>query len=59
MQASDWINLGRLALTLGAEVISAIRSGETTKTVGEIFEGVKTDLSEIERLELERFGVEG
>lgn len=58
MEASDWINLGRLILTLGAEVLSAIREGQTTRTVGEIFDSVSSDLSELERLELARFGVD-
>lgn len=52
-EALSW---AKLLVTLGLEVWKAVRNGETTKTVGEIFEGATKDMSEIERLELLRFG---
>lgn len=48
----------RLLLTLGLEVYKAVTGGEPQKTVQEIFDGAVSDMSEIERLELERFGAE-
>lgn len=58
MKADTIIDGARLLVTLGFEVYRAIREGNRTKTVGEIFDGVGTDMAELERLELERFGDE-
>lgn len=49
---------GKLVVTLGLAVWQAIEEGDESKTVGEIFDGVRSDASELERLEIERFGKE-
>lgn len=51
-----YVEGGKLIVTLGLEVYRAIKAGQTQKTVGEIFDGARSDWSEIERLEQARFG---
>lgn len=43
--------LGSLLLRLGLAVYEAVQSGDTSRTVGEIFAGVPKDQAEIDRLE--------
>lgn len=45
-----------LIVKLGIAVWEAVQSGDRTRTVGEIFDGVQKDEDEIDRLERERFG---
>ena len=51
MGAADIVSLGSLLLRLGLAVYEAVKSGDTARTVGEIFEGVPKDTAEIERLD--------
>jgi len=53
---SDILTGASLIVKLGIAVWEAIQSGDTTRTVGQIFEGVSKDEPEIDRLERERFG---
>lgn len=41
---------------LGLAVYEAVKNGDRHRTVGEIFDGVTSDMSELDRLELARFG---
>lgn len=50
---SDLLSLVPLLLKLGLAVYEAIRDGDTTRTVGEIFDGVPRDMQEILRLRAE------
>lgn len=58
MSADTIVQGARLLLTLGFEVYRAVKDGNRSKTVGEIFDGMVSDMSEVDRLELERFGAE-
>jgi hypothetical protein len=42
-----------LVVKLGIAVYEAIQKGERARTVGEIFDGVRRDMDEIERLRAE------
>lgn len=48
---NEAIELTKLAIQLGLAVYQAVKAGDTTKTVGEIFAGVGRDMDEIKRLE--------
>ena len=54
----DVMKAANLLFKLGLAVFEAIEAGDRSRTVGEIFDGVKSDMSELDRLELERFGPE-
>ncbi|MEQ9079119.1 MAG: hypothetical protein RLP09_34995 [Sandaracinaceae bacterium] len=58
MTAAEAFRTGQLLLSLGVEVYRAWRVGETSKTVGEIFEGVALDQDHLDELERARFGDE-
>jgi len=58
LNPAEALRTGQLLLTLGVEVYKAWRAGETTKTVGEIFEGVALDQDHLDELERARFGDE-
>jgi hypothetical protein len=51
--ASDAIKVAEIVFKLGVAVYEAIQKGDRTRTVGEIFDGVRKDMDEIERLEAE------
>lgn len=44
-----------LLVKLGFAVYEAVKSGDRSKTVGEVFDGMGTDLAELERLERSHF----
>ncbi len=48
----------RVIVELGLAVYAAIKAGDRERTVGEIFDGVTKDMTELDRLELARFGPE-
>lgn len=50
MMPIDPVAVAALILKLGVAVYEAIASGNTTRTVGEIFDGVGKDEAEIDRL---------
>ena len=47
---SDVIEWVKLLAKLGLAVWEAVESGDRSKTVGEIFDGMPKDMDEIERL---------
>jgi hypothetical protein len=53
VQPSDVIKGLELVVKLGIAVYEAIQKGERARTVGEIFDGVRRDMDEIERLRAE------
>lgn len=53
MTPSELVRLLPFLLRLGRDVYEAVKSGDRSRTVGEIFDGVPSDLSEIERLRAE------
>ena len=50
---NDLLSLIPLLLRLGLAVYEAIKTGDRSKTVGEIFDGVPADTQEIARLRAE------
>lgn len=51
MPVNEAIEVTKLLIQLGLAVYEAVKAGDTTKTVGEIFAGVGRDMDEIRRLE--------
>lgn len=54
----DALKWGSLAWDLGVAIVKAVQSGQTHRTVEEIFTEVTKDMDELDRLELVRFGPE-
>lgn len=52
---SEILTGASLIVKLGLAVWDAVQSGDKSRTVGEIFDGVTKDEAEIDRLERERF----